>query len=168
MNDLRRIKQQEGETLHKFIQRFTAMRLKIPKASDEAVISAFSDGVTDLKMKEELAMSDEMSTALEMFNLANKCARAEEGRVSLLGPQAAAPEEKKAKDKEVKHKAPVVPAVDPQASTAEEESVRREGANVHLPSSMIPPSAKSSDWSMPSTSAGALDRDTETCAGRWS
>ena len=92
MNDLRRIKQQEGETLHKFIQRFTVMHLKIPKASDEAVISAFSDGVTDLKMKKELAMSDEMSTALEMFNLANKCARAEEGRLSLLGPQAAEPE----------------------------------------------------------------------------
>ena len=51
MNDLRRVKQQEGETMNKFIQRFTVMRLKIPKASDEAVISDFSDGVADLKMK---------------------------------------------------------------------------------------------------------------------
>ena len=77
------------------------MRLKIPKISDEVVISAFSDGVSDLKMEEEFAMSDEMSTALEMFNLANKCARAEEGRVSLLGPQAAEPKEKKTKAKEM-------------------------------------------------------------------
>ena len=134
VNDLRRIKQQEGETLHKFIQRFMAMRLKIPKASDEAVISAFSDGVTDLKMKEELAMSDEMSTALEMFNLANKCARAEEGRLSLLGPQAAEPEEKKAKAKEVKRKAPAVLAAEPEAKYGrggERPSAR--GADVRLP-----------------------------------
>ncbi|KAI5013700.1 hypothetical protein ZWY2020_040586 [Hordeum vulgare] len=58
MNDLRRIKQREGETLHKFTQRFTFMRLKIPKASDNAVISAFSDVVTDLKIMEELSMND--------------------------------------------------------------------------------------------------------------
>ncbi|KAI5016539.1 hypothetical protein ZWY2020_006390 [Hordeum vulgare] len=115
MNDLRRIKQQEGETLHKFIQHFTVMRLKIPKASDEAIISSFSDGVTDLEMKEELTMSDKMSTTLEMLNLANKCSRAEEGRLSLLGPQAAEPEEKKAKAKEVKRKAPAMLAAKPEA-----------------------------------------------------
>ena len=115
MNDLQRIKQQEGETLHKFIQRFTVMRLKIPKASGESVISAFSDGVTDLKMKEELTMSDEMSDALEMFNLANRCPRAEEGRPSLLGPHAAEPEEKKTKAKETKRKAPAVLAAELQA-----------------------------------------------------
>ncbi|KAI4972885.1 hypothetical protein ZWY2020_003810 [Hordeum vulgare] len=92
-----------------------AMRLKIPKASEEAVISVLSDGFTDLKMKEELAMSDEMSTALEMFNLANKCARAEEGRLSLLRPQAEEPEENKTKAKEAKRKAPVVLAAEPEA-----------------------------------------------------
>ena len=36
--DLRRIKQQPGETLHKYIKRFTNIRLKIPKVSDEAII----------------------------------------------------------------------------------------------------------------------------------
>ena len=51
MNDLRCVKQQEGQTLHKFIQRFTVMHLKITKESDETVISAFSDRDTDLKMK---------------------------------------------------------------------------------------------------------------------
>ena len=105
MNDLWRVKQQPGETLHKYIQRFTNMRLKIPKASDEAVISAFSDGVTDLKMKEELAMNDELCSALEMFNLANRCARAEEGLLSLRKPSTAEPEEKKTKAKEAKRKA---------------------------------------------------------------
>ena len=97
MNDPRHVKQHEGETLHKFIQRFTVMRLKIPKASDEAVISAFSNGVTDLRMKEELAIHEELCTSLELFNQATKCARDEEGRLSLLELPAADPEEKKAK-----------------------------------------------------------------------
>src|SRR3954463_2725581 len=44
----RRIKQQPGETLQKYIQRFKSARLKIPKVSEEAIISAFSDGVRDV------------------------------------------------------------------------------------------------------------------------
>ena len=51
---------------------------------DEAIISAFTDGVHDIKMKEELAIHEDLCIALEMFNMANKCARAEEGRLSLL------------------------------------------------------------------------------------
>ena len=35
-------------------------------------------------MKEELASHEDLCTALEMFNMANKCARAKEGRLSLL------------------------------------------------------------------------------------
>lgn len=48
------------------------------------MISAFSDGVRDLKMKEVLAIHEELCTILELFNLATKCERAEEGRLSLL------------------------------------------------------------------------------------
>ena len=36
--DLRRIKHQPGESLHKYVQRFTNVRLKILKVSDEAII----------------------------------------------------------------------------------------------------------------------------------
>ena len=46
---------------------------------DEAIISAFSDGVRDVKMKEELAIHEELCTSQELFNLATKCARAEGG-----------------------------------------------------------------------------------------
>ena len=67
-----------------------------------AIISAFSDGVRDVKMKEELAIHEDLCTALEMFNMANKCARAEEGRLSLLEFPDADPKEKKAKAKDVK------------------------------------------------------------------
>ena len=97
MGDLRRIKQQPGETVQKYMQRFNGARLKIPKVTDEAIISAFSDGIHDVKMKEELAIHEELCTSLELFNLATKCARAEEGHLSLLELPAVDPEEKKTK-----------------------------------------------------------------------
>ena len=40
VSDLRRIKQQQGETLQKYIQCFNNARLKIPKVTKEAIISA--------------------------------------------------------------------------------------------------------------------------------
>ena len=92
-DDLQRIKQQPGETLQKYIQRFNNVRLMIPKVTDEAIISAFSDGIRDVKMKEELTIHEELCTTLELFNIATKCARAEEGRLSLLELPAADPEE---------------------------------------------------------------------------
>ena len=111
--DLRRIKQQLGETLQKYIRFFNNVRLKIPKVTDEAIISTFSDGVRDVKMKEELAIHEELCTSLELFNLATKCARAEEGRLSLLELPAADPEEKKANAKDVKRKGVAVLAAEP-------------------------------------------------------
>ena len=113
MGDLHRIKQQPGETLQKYIQRFNNARIKIPKVTDEAIISAFSDGVRDVKMKEVLAIHEELCMTLELFNIATKCARAEEGRLSLLELPAVDPEDKKTKAKDVKHKGAVVLASEP-------------------------------------------------------
>ena len=110
---MRRIKQQPGETLQKYIQRFNNARLKIPKVTEEAIISAFSDSVRDVKMKEELAMHEDLCTSLELFNLATKCTRAEEGRLSLLELPAADPEDKKPKAKDVKRKGAAVLAAEP-------------------------------------------------------
>ena len=100
--------------MHKYIQRFNNVRLKIPNVSDEAIISAFTDGVRDVKMKEELSIHEDLCTALEMFNMANKCARTEEGRLSLLELLDADPEDKKAKNKNMKHKGPAVLAAEPE------------------------------------------------------
>ena len=111
--DLRHIKQQPGETLQKYIQCFNNTRLKIPKVTDEAIISTFSDGVRDVKIKEELAIHEELFMSLELFNLVTKCARAEEGRLSVLDLPVAGAEEKKAKAKDVKRKEAVVLAVEP-------------------------------------------------------
>ena len=63
-------------------------------------------------MKEELTIH-ELYTSLELFNLATKCARAEEGRLSLLELPAAGVEEKKAKAKDVKRKEAVVLVAEP-------------------------------------------------------
>ena len=49
-----------------------------------------------------------------MFNMANKCARAEEGRLSLLELPDADPEDKKAKAKDVNRKGPSVLAAEPE------------------------------------------------------
>ena len=71
VGDLRRIKQQPGETLQKYIQRFNSARLKIHKVTKEAIISAFSDGVR-VKTKEELAIHEDLCTSMDLFNLATK------------------------------------------------------------------------------------------------
>ena len=81
--------------------------------TEEAIISAFSDGVRDVKMKEEMTMHEDLCTSLELFNLATKCARAEEGRLSLLELPAADPEEKKPKAKDVKRKGAAVLTAEP-------------------------------------------------------
>ena len=78
------------ESLQKYIQRFNNARLKIPKVTEEAIILVFSDGVRNIQMK-ELAIHEDLCTSLELFNLATKCARAEEGRLSLLELPAADP-----------------------------------------------------------------------------
>ena len=80
---------------------------------DEAITSAFSDGVRDVKM-EELAIHEDLCTSLELFNLATKCARAEEGCLSLLELPTADPEDKKAKTKDVKCKGASVLAAEPE------------------------------------------------------
>ena len=111
---LRRVKQQPGETLHKYIQCFNNIHLNTPKVSDEAIISAFTDGVRDVKMKEELALHEDLCTALEMFNMANKCARAKEGCLSLLELPNVDPEYRKTKAKDTKRKGPAVLAAEPE------------------------------------------------------
>jgi hypothetical protein len=54
---------------------------KIPRISNEDVISAFSMGVTDFKMKEKLSMNDELTSVVRLFEIADRYAKAEEGRL---------------------------------------------------------------------------------------
>jgi hypothetical protein len=76
---LHAVRQEPGETLRKFISRFTMVRGTIPHISDASIITAFRQGVRDEKMLEKLATHD-METVPTLFALADKCARAAEGR----------------------------------------------------------------------------------------
>ena len=53
-----------------------------------------------------------------MFNIANKCARVEEGRLSLLELPDADPEDKKTKAKDTKRKGPTVLAAEPETKSS--------------------------------------------------
>jgi hypothetical protein len=76
---LHALRQEPGETLRKFISRFTKVRGTIPHISDASIITAFRQGVHDEKMLEKLATHD-VETVPTLFALADKCARAAEGR----------------------------------------------------------------------------------------
>jgi hypothetical protein len=75
------VRQRPGKTLHKFIQWFSQVRNKIPRITDAEIISAFSAGVTDMRMREKLGVNDTLDSTVKLFELADKCAKAEEGRM---------------------------------------------------------------------------------------
>ena len=69
----------KGKTLRKYIQRFSRVQYNIPDVHPAAVISVFHQNVRNRKMREELAMNKVKDVA-EIYVLADRCARAEEGR----------------------------------------------------------------------------------------
>jgi hypothetical protein len=73
------VRHEPGETLRTFISRFTKVWGTIPRISDASIITAFRQGVRDEKMLEKLATHD-VETIPTLFALADKCARAAEGR----------------------------------------------------------------------------------------
>jgi hypothetical protein len=83
------VRQEPGETLRKFISRFTKVRGTIPRISDASIITAFRQGVRDKKMLEKLATHD-VETVPTLFALADKCGRATEGRAWHSAPQTGA------------------------------------------------------------------------------
>jgi len=83
---LHAVRQKPGETLRAFISRFTKVRGTIPRISDASIITAFRQGVRDEKMLEKLA-THEVESVTTLFSLADKCARAAEGRAWHSAPQ---------------------------------------------------------------------------------
>jgi hypothetical protein len=83
---LHTVRQEPGETLRAFISRFTKVRGTIPRISDASIITTFRQGVRDEKMLEKLATHD-VETVSTLFTLANKCARAAEGRARHSAPR---------------------------------------------------------------------------------
>jgi hypothetical protein len=83
------MRQEPGETLRTFISRFTKVQGTIPCISNASIITAFRQGVHDEKMLQKLATHD-VETVPTLFALADKCARAAEGRAWHLTPQTGA------------------------------------------------------------------------------
>jgi hypothetical protein len=97
-NDLKAVLQYKGEMLRQYIQHFSQMRNKIPRISNEEVISAFSTGVADIKMKEKLSVNDELTSVVRLFEIADRCAKAEEGRLFMHNLPEVPPSKSKPKD----------------------------------------------------------------------
>jgi hypothetical protein len=97
-NDLKVVHQYKGEMLRQYIQRFSQMRNKIPRISNEEVISVFSTGVSDVKMREKLSANDELNSIIRLFEIADLCAKAEEGRLFMHNLLEAPPPKPKSKD----------------------------------------------------------------------
>ena len=70
---------------------------------------------------------EDLHTSLELFNLATKCVRDEEGRLSLLELPAADPEEKKANAKDVKRKGAAMLAVEPDTKRGRDQPESSKG-----------------------------------------
>jgi hypothetical protein len=77
--DLHVGQQRLGESLRSFIQRFSQVRNTIPHISNASVVVAFMQGMKDEKMLKKLTTHNIQDVA-ELFSLADKCARAAEGR----------------------------------------------------------------------------------------
>jgi hypothetical protein len=97
-NNLKAARQYKGEILRQFIQRFRQMRNKIPRISNEEVISAFSTGVADIKMKEKLSVNDELTFVVRLFEITDRCAKAKEGRLFMHNLPEVLPPKSKSKD----------------------------------------------------------------------
>lgn len=65
--------------MRKYIQRFNRVLYNIPDVHPVAVISVFHQNMHNHKMREELVMN-KVAYVAELYVLANRCARAEEGR----------------------------------------------------------------------------------------
>lgn len=79
ITDLSDVRQRKEETLCKFIQRISQVRNSIPRINDAEVVAAFRNGVEDPRTREKMAVHDVRMT-VELFELADKCARAVEAR----------------------------------------------------------------------------------------
>jgi hypothetical protein len=118
-NDLKALCQYKGKTLHQYIQRFGQMSNKIPRISSEEVISAFSTGVADIKMKEKLSVNDELTSMVRLFEITDRCTKAEEGRLFMHNLLEALPPKSKSKDPKRKEAAAL--AVEPNHKQCRED-----------------------------------------------
>jgi hypothetical protein len=95
------------------------MRIKIPRISNEEIIYVFCVGVTNIKMKEKLSMNDELTSVVRLFEIADRCAKVEEGRLFVHSlPEAPLP---KSKPKDPKRKEVALLTAEPEQKHRRED-----------------------------------------------
>src|SRR5664279_2307361 len=80
VSDLHGLVQKPGETLRKYVEHFCAVMNTIPGVQEASAISSFYTNVREPRMREKLSTHKVVTTS-ELWRLADKCARAEEGRL---------------------------------------------------------------------------------------
>ena len=84
-SDLQVLQQKEGETLRKYLQRFSKVHKNIPNIYPAAVIAALQSNVRNHRIRSKMNVRLP-KTVKELYTLVDKCARMEEGR-KLLGEE---------------------------------------------------------------------------------
>jgi hypothetical protein len=80
---LKTIKQKHDESLHNYVKHFYNAINGIPHIQDIEIINAFHDGVSDVKIVEEIAMK-KLKTVADLLAVADICIVASEARARLL------------------------------------------------------------------------------------
>src|SRR5215216_6428672 len=78
-SNLQLLPQKEGETLRKYMQRFSRVHRNIPDIHPTAVIAAFQSNVRNRRIRSKMNMRLP-KTVNELYTLVDKCARIKEGR----------------------------------------------------------------------------------------
>jgi hypothetical protein len=78
LNHLPALRQRPGGTLRVFTQCFSETRNKIPKVYGADSRSAYCNDVTNVWMSEKLSIHDELTSPAMLFELPDKCCKAEE------------------------------------------------------------------------------------------
>src|SRR5215216_2868337 len=78
-SDLQLLQQKEGETLWKYLQRFSRVHSNIPNIHPTAVIAAFQSNVRNRMIRAKMNVRLP-KTVKELYTLVDKCSRIEEGR----------------------------------------------------------------------------------------
>ena len=78
-SDLQLLRQKEGETLRKYLQRFNKVHRNILNIHPAAVVASFQSNMCNRRIRSKMNVRLP-KTVKELYTLVDKCARMEEGR----------------------------------------------------------------------------------------
>jgi hypothetical protein len=97
---LKTIRKKHDESLRDYVKRFCNARNAILYIQDIEIINAFRDGVSDIKIVEEIVMK-KPKTVVDLLAVADTCIEVSEARARLLESRGKGPSKKKQDDQEV-------------------------------------------------------------------